>query len=287
MAMCLAGLVAVTSADRGENADAGGAASETTAFERDDHGGVVVEVRVNGKGPFRMLLDTGSTHSAIAGAVVRSMGLPLVARTVLSTASGASEQVVARMDRLQLGPAVAEGVQPTVIEALDLDGPRPFDGVIGQDVLAPLHYTIDYARGRLAWHHLPDALGFESPARGFALTLVNGRFVVDLPQRDSVLRLVPDSGAAGLVLFEDRIVAERLVQGRTVARDLATLNGTVRVRQTQLPELRIGRASWFDVPAVLVPRHGAGDSGADGLLPLRSFRRVTFDGPRRRLHLGD
>jgi hypothetical protein len=36
-----------------------------TPFELGDQGGVILAVSLNGRGPFRLLLDTGSTHSAV------------------------------------------------------------------------------------------------------------------------------------------------------------------------------------------------------------------------------
>ena len=46
---------------------------------RDRIGRVWVPVMINGKGPFRLVLDTSATSSAIVGSVAERLGLPIVA----------------------------------------------------------------------------------------------------------------------------------------------------------------------------------------------------------------
>ena len=73
-------------------------------------------------------------------------------------------------------------------------------GVIGQDVLGALRYTIDYGKRRIVWHDKAAIV----PARATVLELESqdDRFVARVPQDHGVLRLVPDTGAETLVLFQ-------------------------------------------------------------------------------------
>ena len=107
------------------------------------------------------------------------------------------------------------------------------------------------------------------------------RFLVVLPQGGSTLRLVPDSGSEGLVLFhrDDRAESPITLTGR------ATLSGVTGSREAmmgRLNVLHIGETELTDVPVVIVDR-AATVQGADGLLPLHIFARVTFNGPERQL----
>ena len=115
----------------------------------------------------------------------------------------------------------------------------------------------------------------------FELQSSNGRFLVSLPQRRSLLRLVPDTGAESLLLFDpDNRLSVTQLPG------LATLTTTAaeaEVRLARLRELRVGGMTLRDVPAVVAPRDGSEPAEIDGLLPLHLFDRVTFDGPRKRL----
>src|SRR5258708_19014424 len=73
-------------------------------------------------------------------------------------------------------------------------------GVIGQDVLGTLRYTIDYRQRRIVWHEA--AAGVPPRASVFELESQQDRFVALVPQGRRVLRLVPDTGADTLVLFQ-------------------------------------------------------------------------------------
>jgi hypothetical protein len=100
-----------------------------------------------------------------------------------------------------------------------------------------------------------------------------------------MLRLVPDSGAGGLVLFRHTVsqLPPLHKEGRM---ELTTLTERSLVQQATVRELRIGTAMLRDVPAVIVERHGTSSAEGDGLLPLSLFEYVTFDGPRRLLTVG-
>ena len=257
-------------------------AGSTTAFQLGDQGGVIVLVTLNGNGPFRMLLDTGATHSAITADVAAAIGARTVATSnVISPAAETIRPIVA-IDELSFGPITADLVLPSVVPnaSFDLDG--KIQGLIGQDVLAALRYTLDFKRRVIEWHDQAP------PRRGLVLKLAfeHGRFLVSLPQDHTTLRLVPDSGAGGLVLFN---VAGRrshniVDTGETVA--LATAHAGRRARRVRIRELRLGDRTMRDVPAVTIERIDARPAEGDGLLPLHLFERVTFDGPARLLILG-
>src|SRR6185312_9794284 len=44
---------------------------------RDRIGRIWAPVLINGKGPFRLVLDTGASHSAVTAGVARALGIPL------------------------------------------------------------------------------------------------------------------------------------------------------------------------------------------------------------------
>src|SRR4030095_1442816 len=60
----------------------------STRFELTAHGSISLPVMLNGRGPYRMLLDTGSTHSVISSSIARSLAAPVVSRTVIVTPTG-------------------------------------------------------------------------------------------------------------------------------------------------------------------------------------------------------
>lgn len=254
----------------------GGAA---TPFQLGDQGGVIVPVTVNGAGPFMMLLDTGATHSAITAGLAAAVGARIVAKSVVLSATGETVRAIASVDRLGLGPIVAETVLPSIVDDGALGA--GIRGVVGQDVLARLRYTLDFKSREVEWHD------DELPRRGVRLDLAfeHGRFLVNLPQATRTLRLVPDSGAGGLVLFNATASGHGFVEtGQAIS--VRTADSRREARQVRLRELRLGDWLLRDVPAVAIDRADVRPAEGDGLLPLHLFERVTFDGPGRVLILG-
>lgn len=268
VALWLAGCVSLLRAAPAEHAD-------ITPFERGNEG-IVLAVRVNGRGPFRFLLDTGSTHTAVSAATASAIGPPVVARAAMGSAAGSRDTLVVRIDSVKVGTIDATGLLASVVE-LDTAGDG-IDGVIGQDALASIRYTIDFRQRRIVWW--PDEAMM---ARGSFLTLEpsRGRFLVPLRQQRSLLRLVPDSGAEALLLFDpDRTLP---VTQLPAPATLTTTSGATEVRLATVRELTIGTLLLRDIPAVVADRDRSEPDEVDGLLPLHLFDRVTVDGPQRRM----
>lgn len=254
-------------------------------FHLTPQGGIVVPVIVNGFGPCPFIVDTGSSGSAISQELADRLNAPIVAKTSVASAIGQKPRLVARIEQLAMGEVAARELLVTITPSAEFDVPdtaeggRKVQGIIGQDVLAGLRYTIDYRRRQIVWRDEADKL----PLGASVLELEphDDRFLVVLPQRRETLRLVPDSGSEALVLFrrERRIDPPMLLDGPRT--ELASLAGKASAAFARVSSLRIGATTLIDVPAVVVDREGG--AAGDGLLPLHMFARVTFNGPERQL----
>ena len=265
---CLAGCVSLLRAAPAEHAG-------ITPFEQGNEG-IVLAVGLNGRGSFRFLLDTGSTHTTVSAETATAIGAPVVARATMGTAAGSHDTLVVHIDSVRVGPIEATGLLASIVD-LKLAG-IGIDGVIGHRALASIRYTIDYSKRRVVWW--PAA---KVSARGSSLSLEpsHGRFLVTLDQRQSRLRLVPDSGADSLLLFDpdSALPVTRLPAPAT----LTTMSGATEVRLAKVRELSVGTLMLRDVPAVVANRDRSEPDEVDGLLPLHLFDRVTIDGPRQRM----
>ncbi len=253
------------------------AGADSIPFRLAPQGGIVVPVLLNGTGPFPFLLDTGSSHSAVFEDLAVRLGAPAVARAVVVSPIGRDERPVVRLERLDLGAVTAVDVMATVTRRKHHGEGEAIQGIIGQDVLAALHYTLDFRKRRMVWHSGAAPV----PCRGttLELELQEGRFVVRLPQARSMLRFVPDSGAGGFVLFERRGRTLPPMETTPGLIGVHTLTERTEVRGVWLRELRLGTLTLRDQVAALVERQEP--DAPDGLLPLHIFARVTFNGPRR------
>jgi len=253
-------------------------------FDVDEDGGVAVAAMVNGAGPFRFLVDTGSSHTAVGDALVSRLGLQAVAKAEIMSAAGHSTRPVVRLGRTAVGAAARKDLLASVLPSAELGRlGGEVDGVLGQDFLGDFDYTLDYLHGRLTW----TADGETSePAARLALSPEGGRFVATLPQGTGreVVRLVPDTGSATLVIFGRGTGSGGGALKLLPAGEQARLRGVVGERTVErafVQALRVGGLVMNHEPAVLVERPGSAGGHADGLLPLHRFARVSFNARER------
>jgi predicted aspartyl protease len=250
-------------------------------FQLLEDGTIIVPVKINGAGPFRFMLDTGSTRTVVSVKLTRKLRLPVVAQSLMITPSGRDMGVLVQLNGLAIGNSGEVDVKALI-------GPREhftadaIDGLIGQDVLGPLIYTIDYVRRHIVWHSglAPGNVGMRLP-----LEASEGRFLVSIPhpaQGEARLKFIPDSGSDGFVLFA-RGARFPLPATPLEVGVLRTLSGHRLVRRVLLGDVHVGGVILRNQTAVIVERNEPDAPLGDGLLPLHVFGRVTFHGPERYL----
>jgi predicted aspartyl protease len=255
--------------------------TSSTPFRLGVHNEPIVGVLINGRGPFPFILDTGSTHSSIAASLAGALNAPIVAKAAVTSSLGREIQPVVSLATLAVGPASADEVLATQVQDDRLGNKTEVRGVLGQDVLGNLVYTLDFAAGRIEWN--PNLQGPVSHLSILKLRNTQGRFLAELPQTHTTLWLVPDSGAETLVLYERPDLPLPPLSGKRGQAFLSTLSDRQAVETVHVSRLVVGHTNLTNVPAVLV-KHDADDGSlGDGLLPLAMFERVTFDGPRQLL----
>jgi hypothetical protein len=245
-------------------------------FELRDNA-VIVSVTIGQQGQFRFLLDTGASRSVITSQLAARLGTTIVSRRLVVTPAGQSVRPVAGVT-LALGDRPPVGVTATIVDDDELlRGGVVVDGILGQDVLAPLVYTIDYRRRLIFW----DALSTAPPAARLPLEFDEGRALVTLSGRSDAsppLRLIPDSGADSLVLFARSGRQLPTLTPLDVGL-LRTLSGQQLVRKVMLHRLQVGAVDLQEHAAVVMAEGNHPFPPGDGLLPLHLFSRVTFNGP--------
>ena len=240
------------------------------------HGEVVIPVFVGGEGPYRFILDTGSSHTAISQTLATALGAAPVAKAPVATSVGTVLSLVIRLADVTVGSAHVESLLATALPPGAAgwlgDG---ISGVLGQDFLSQFDYTLDYRTSRLSWN---DAGRTEEGIR-LALESSQDRLLVHLPQSERCrcpVRLVPDSGASGVVLFADTEADRLPIDPRGVSVSVSTLAGAGTAHRVTVRELRIGPDTLWDVPAARVVLPAGTIEDGDGLLPLSLFARVSF-----------
>ncbi len=192
------------------------------------------------------------------------------------TSTGREWRPVVNLDQTAIGGAQSEGLLASVAPAAQLDGvARGIEGIIGQDFLFDLNYTLDYRRKRLAWRD--DA----AYADGVRLPLVaqEGRYLVRIASGggDRTVLLVPDSGSSGFVAYERNGRTNLRLRGAAGAAAVRSLSGGQFARTMTLDELRLGSLTVRDQRVAVVARDRDDVAEGDGVLPLHLFASVSFN----------
>ena len=128
---------------------------------RDRIGRIWAPVEINGRGPFRLVLDTGATRSAITAGVAARLGLPLqrTGSTVLHGVTGTATVATVPVNSLAVGELLLEPhTMPIVPDALG-----GAEGVLGTEGLFDKRIVIDFRNDRIAIrrsHREPAPPGF-------------------------------------------------------------------------------------------------------------------------------
>jgi hypothetical protein len=142
---------------------------------RDQIGRIWAPVRINGRGPFRLVLDTGASSSGVTAMVALALGLsthdspPVLLRGV----TGQATVPTIRVDTLSVGDlAVDSPVLPIVPDALG-----GAEGVLGSEGLKNKRIFIDFRHDQIVITYSRD----ERSPHGFytvPFRLVGGRLIV-------------------------------------------------------------------------------------------------------------
>src|SRR5262249_39914903 len=110
----------------------------------------VVEVKINGKGPYRFFLDTGAQGCVLDQELADDLKLPVLGEGQISSPGGkglAAKKV--RLDRLEGGDAVRSAVPAYAFDRSQLykakDAPR---GVLSAGIFPRFLVTLDYPQSR-------------------------------------------------------------------------------------------------------------------------------------------
>jgi len=216
---------------------------------------IVDGVFLNGHGPYRFLLDTGSQSNQLDSALARKLGLVATLQLDLETQSGESTVPGGRVGKVILGTAEASDQEFLFTRFDDLSTlPSDTRGILGQEFLAHFDYTLDFQHHRLTFGE-PSAAGAQTSFR-----LIYGRMAVSTNLGDLVL----DSGAEILFLFRKSArAASAQVIGASGAR--------VAVSFEAAPEVRIGDRRYRPAQAEYRPVPAAEEAG---LLPANLFHAI-------------
>lgn len=110
---------------------------------RDRIGRIWAPVLINGKGPFRLVLDTGASHSAIIGRVADSLGMgSQTGNIVVRGVTGSAVVPALRVDRMEVGAVL---IEPSTLPIVpDVFGGA--EGVLGREGMPDKRIYADFTK---------------------------------------------------------------------------------------------------------------------------------------------
>ena len=272
----------------------------STSFELNGHK-IYVPVRINSKGPYWFILDTGSVSDVVDTETAKSLGIPLSGRF---EASGGGEKTIegAVGAHVSLQIAGLELKQPAIDvepinQAVSATEGREVDGLLGYDFLSRFVVMIDYINRRV---DIIEPAGFHYAGSGDTMPIemirgnifvsstlimgegkpVAGKFLVDTAWRSALSLTSPfveSHGLLGKVTKRVDAVTGIGIGGSTidtVARISGLKVGRYRIENVvgDFSHARAGIMSQDDFAGII------------GTEILRRFR-VIFDYPEQKMIL--
>lgn len=240
---------------------------------------IVIEVRVNGKGPYPFLFDTGATSSAVDPKLSASLHLPTAQSVKLASWDATTDARRAVVENLSFG-RISSGSRSVLVQPLsEFKAVDPeLRGVVGQDMLLGSNYLIDNRKHFIEFDDdaalLPELTGDRTaiePVRKRSGDL-EPRLIsvaVQASGHAGSLHLLLDSGADMVVLqpsFDHQATQPR---GTKWINDE---NGKLSSATTFHTRLSVGLEEFS--AEVWIGDAGLKQIVIDGLLPTGSFNQV-------------
>lgn len=245
----------------------------------------VIEVMVNGKGPFLFAIDTGGQGELRADtSLVEKLGLKKVGEVIVGDPSGKNNQTsdVVGIDSIKLGDIEFSNLEASTRDYNRRPGMK-IDGILCFELFKKHLLTLDYAakivrleEGSLPQANGKDILNFENP-RGIP--------VVKLGVGNQTIDAHIDSGNAngGFVFPTERIEKLQLASESRVVGKAQTVTNIFEIKEVKLKDtIRFGSFEYPE-PTVVYPGPSPRDANI-GAKILRDFS-LTFDQKNKRVKL--
>jgi predicted aspartyl protease len=208
---------------------------------RDRIGRVWVPVAINGRGPFRLVVDTGATTSAIVRSVAQRLGLAIsTADTVrLQGATGVDMVPYVTAEQIEVGDLLFNRAKLLIVPGV-FGGA---DGVLGVQGLPDMRIHIDFRRDLTEIEYAHD--GERSPGERIELSAALGRqALLELRVGGVRTKAVVDTGSPQTI-GNDRLRKALLLRWRKT-QDADIVGVTMDI--TQAKSIRIPSITFGSVP---------------------------------------
>jgi predicted aspartyl protease len=242
-----------------------------------------INVSVNGRGPYRFIVDSGADSSAVGLNIARQLQLPLGSPAILNGTTGRSLVDRVKVDSLTLGPTTVHHLQLPVLREADMGA----DGMIGIDALTGQRLMMDFEKGLIRVENA------RTPSEAMSGDIVivarrrRGQLILAAVRASNQrLDAIIDTGSeltVGNRALRDRLLRKKRATVRTIQM-IGVTGEKINVELAIIDELQLGPILLRNVPiafADLPPFALFGLGNQPALLLgtdiLAHFRRVSLD----------
>jgi predicted aspartyl protease len=209
-------------------------------------GRILAPVMINGKGPFRLIIDTGANHSTMAPHLLAQLGLVATPENdrIVHGVTGSARVPAVLVDRLESGLLVVEGSYlPVLGSAMTADA----DGILGVAGLRNARVIVDFRHDKVSiTRSRPRDEGSNFMVID-AFRMPDGTLGVDAFVRGVRARAIIDTGAErtlGNLALREAVRAKRRERGAPRSADV--YGATPEVYQGEsvyAPAIRLGEVT--------------------------------------------
>jgi predicted aspartyl protease len=211
---------------------------------------ILVPAYVNGKGPYRFVLDTGASQCVLSPELARTLGIQAETEKQAMGAGGPVKISLAHVNSLVIGSALENNVQVAITGEIERIGAAiraKVDGDVGFNFLKHFRLTLDYRHSLLSLVRPPDtangngvhsasAIPFKLASASKPLILVSV-FV----NNQGPFQFAVDTGASSTMLAPD--LARKLGLYTTEVGFATGGGGQIKISAAKVSSLTVGNAS--------------------------------------------
>ena len=241
-----------------------------------------VEVKINGRGPFHFIVDSGADTSAVGLRIAHDLELPLGTPVTLNGMTSRNIVDRVKVDELTLGPTVIKDLELPALRELDLGG----DGLVGIDALVRQRLMMDFDKHLIKIEDAAKPMKFAPGDIVIIARRQRGQLILAEVKASGVrLDAVIDTGteiSIGNSALRDKLIRRRAKMTTVEAIGVTGVPATLQI--ARVDELQLGPVLFRDVPiafADVPPFKVFGLANEPALLLgsdlLSTFRRVSLD----------
>jgi hypothetical protein len=242
-----------------------------------------VEVQVNGRGPYKFIVDSGADTSAVGLRIARDLQLPLGTPVILNAMTARNIVDRVKVDQLTVGPTTITNLQLPALREVDLGG----DGMIGIDALARQRLMMDFEQKLIKVEDARIPVRYSRDDIVITARRERGQLILTHVKAAGLsLDAVIDTGSE--ITIGNLALRDKLIRGnrdKFITVPVTGVTGAVMELQlARIGELQLGPVTLQDVPmafADVPPFKMFGLSKEPALLLgtdiLETFRRVSLD----------